>query len=83
MPTSLSILEQVYRARWYIVTVVLAFYIARGIRSYRRLSHIKGPWLAQWSQLWLLTTIYQQKAHYVFYDIKKKYGAWLAKANDR
>ena len=77
MPTSLSILEQLYHARWYIVAVVIASYIAREVRTYRRLSHIKGPWFAQFSQLWLLKTIYQQKAHYVFDDVRKKYGAWL------
>jgi hypothetical protein len=77
MPISLSIVAQVYHARWYIVAVLLASYIIRKVRTYRRLSHIKGPWLAHFSELWLLATIYQQKAHYVFYDTKKKYGAWL------
>jgi hypothetical protein len=63
-----------YQARWYIATLFVASYIARELRTYRRLSHIKGPWLAQFTELWLLATIYQQKAHYVFYDVKQKYG---------
>jgi hypothetical protein len=77
MPNFLSILEQLYHARWYIVAVPIVLYIVREVRTYRRLSHIKGPPFAQFSQLWLLKTIYQQKAHYVFDDIRKKYGVWL------
>ena len=79
MHTSLSILEQMYHASWYIWYVVvslIASYVASEIRTYQRFSHIKGPWFAQFSQLWLLQTIYQQRAHYVFDDIRKKYGAW-------
>jgi len=74
MGTSVSFLELLNQAKWYIVAVLLASYIAREVRSYRRLSHIKGPWLAQFSQFWLLNTIYQQKAHYVFNNVRKKYG---------
>jgi hypothetical protein len=77
MGTSVSFLELLNQAKWYIVAVLLASYIAREVRSYRRLSHIKGPWLAQFSQFWLLNTIYQQKAHYVFNNVRKKYGVWL------
>jgi uncharacterized membrane protein (DUF485 family) len=77
MLSFLSVIQQLYQARWYIVALLIASYIAQEIRAYRRLSHIKGPWFAQFSQLWLLTTIYQQKAHYVFDDVRKKYGAWL------
>jgi hypothetical protein len=73
LPTLISILEQLYQGRWYIFTLFLTRYIAREVRSYRRLSYIKGPRLAQFSELWLLATIFQQRAHYVFYDDKKEY----------
>jgi len=44
MPTLFSIVEHLYQARWYLVTLLLASYIASEVRRYRRLSHINGLW---------------------------------------
>jgi len=44
-------LEQLYQGRWFIFTLFLTRYIAREVRNYRRLSHIKEPRLAQFSEL--------------------------------
>lgn len=74
MSNTVSIVALLYSARWYIASGLLCLYIAQGYRTYRRLSHIKGPWLAQFSDAWLLGAIYRQKAHYEFSDVKKQYG---------
>lgn len=75
MALHLSILELLYSARWYIVFALVALYIWQSYQSYRRLSHIPGPWLAQWSQLWLLRSIYGQQSHLEMHEVSKKYGA--------
>jgi hypothetical protein len=69
-----SILELLYLARWSIGSVLVALYFASLFRAYWRLSHIKGPWLAQFSDLWLLGAIYRQQDHLEFYNLTKKYG---------
>jgi hypothetical protein len=76
MSTSLSIVAILYQARWYIAGALLASYIAQSFRAYRRLSHVKGPLLAQFSDAWLLGVIYRQRAHLELYDVKKKFGKW-------
>jgi hypothetical protein len=55
-------------AAWFGVQVV-AWYI-----SYRRLSHIPGPWLARWSSLWLVGAVWRRHSHLEFYEIAKTYG---------
>jgi hypothetical protein len=74
MSTFLSIVAILYEARWLIASALVASYLAQSFRAYRRLSHIKGPWLAQFSNAWLLGAIYRQRTHYEFYDVKKKFG---------
>jgi len=73
----MAVLEYVFSVRvlplivaaWFGVQLV-AFYI-----SYRRLSHIPGPWLARWSSLWLVGAVWRKQSHLEFYEIAKKYGS--------
>lgn len=74
MSTLGFILELLYSARWSIGSALVTLYFASLFRAYWRLSHIKGPWLAQFSDLWLLGAIYRQQDHLEFYDLTKKYG---------
>jgi hypothetical protein len=74
MSTSTSIVAILYQARWYIASALFASYLAQSFRVYRRLAHVKGPWLAQFSDAWLLGAIYRQRAHHEFYAVNKKYG---------
>jgi hypothetical protein len=76
MSASLSIVAILYQARWYIASALFALYLAQRFRVYRRLSHVKGPWLAQFSDAWLLGVIYRQRAHHELYDVKKKFGKY-------
>ena len=71
----LSIILRSYEIKWFIFGLAFFHYVAWRVgRAWGNLARFEGPWLAQLSDLWLLKTIYQQRAHYVFYDIKKKYG---------
>ena len=72
---SSSLIDLLYSGRWYIVLLGIAYYALQSYRSYSRLSHIKGPQLAQWSFLWLVGAVYRQETHLEFYSIYKKYGA--------
>jgi hypothetical protein len=74
MSTLGALLELLYPTRWYIGSTLVTLYFASLFRAYWRLSHIKGPWLAQFSDLWLLGAIYRQQDHLEFYDLTKKYG---------
>ena len=48
--------------------------IANAIRSYRRLSHIPGPFLAAVSRLWLLKGLYGTRNHLNLFETNLKYG---------
>lgn len=74
MAAHISVLELLYSARWYLAAALVALYAWQSYLSYRRLSHIPGPWLAQWSQLWLLKSIYGQQSHLEMHEVSKKYG---------
>ncbi|CAG8982895.1 hypothetical protein HYALB_00002912 [Hymenoscyphus albidus] len=50
-------------------------YGVRSYRAYRRLSHIKGPTLAAWSNLWIVRAVYNLNTHQQLYDVTKKYGS--------
>jgi len=66
-----------YHARWYITGIVLGVYTVLTFRAYRRLSKVKGPWIAQFTRLWLLGVIYRQRTHLELYSIHNKYGMLL------
>jgi hypothetical protein len=57
-----------------LVLPALAWYIVQWYRSYRRLAHIPGPWLAGWSNLWLVGAIWRKRSHIEFYDMAEKHG---------
>jgi len=42
--------------------LLLLHTLPKAFRVYRRLAHVKGPWLAQFSDAWLLGAIYRQRA---------------------
>jgi hypothetical protein len=52
----------------------LTWHLVRFYLSYRRLSHIRGPWLAGWSSLWLVGAVWRKQSHLEFYEVAKKYG---------
>jgi hypothetical protein len=74
MDSLISITELLYAVGLYILLTVVAWYLAYSYLSYRRLSHIPGPWLAGWSSLWLVGAVGRKKSHLEFYEVEKKYG---------
>jgi hypothetical protein len=59
-----------------IFTVLFGVQLVASYISYRRLSHIPGPWLASWSSLWLVGAVWRRHSHLEFYDIAKIYGEY-------
>jgi hypothetical protein len=74
MDSLIFITELLYAVRLYIPLAIVAWYLACSYLSYRRLSHIPGPWLAGWSSLWLVGAVWRKKSHLEFYEVEKKYG---------
>ena len=68
----------VYAARFYLVLLAVSVYGLKSYSSYRRLAHIKGPFLAGWSNFWLVRTVYNLNTHQELYEVNKKYGVALS-----
>lgn len=71
---SLPITNFLYDVKIAIPILLLTGYLAHWYLSYRRLSHIPGPWLAGWSNLWLVGALYRQRSNLEFYELAQKYG---------
>jgi uncharacterized membrane protein len=64
----------IFAARLYIFVLAICAYALRSYTSYQRLAHIKGPFLAGWSNFWLLRAVYNLKTHQELHQVNKKYG---------
>jgi hypothetical protein len=54
--------------------VFLIAYVIKEVRSYRRLSHLPGPWLASVSNLWYIYTEMSGR-NYIYWETAcEKYG---------
>lgn len=53
---------------------VAAFFVARTLRAWMRLRHIKGPPLAGFTNLWLVRVIMGGNTHWELGDANEKYG---------
>ncbi|KAJ9500512.1 hypothetical protein LTR96_000789 [Exophiala xenobiotica] len=54
----------------------LAYWVVSVFLSYRKLRHIKGPWLASISPLWLFYYTCRGTLYLAVEDALKKYGMW-------
>jgi len=57
------------------LSVFLAIIILSYFRSYSRLSHIPGPFLAKWTQLWLVRGQLTGRNHEILANVSAKYGS--------
>jgi hypothetical protein len=64
----------VYAAKLYLVIFAACAYVLRSYSSYQRLAHIKGPFFAKWSNLWLLRAVQKLNTHQALYKVNNKYG---------
>ena len=54
----------------------LAYWVVSVFLSYRKLRHIKGPWLASISPLWMFYYTCRGTLYLAVEDALKKYGMW-------
>ncbi|KUJ10127.1 cytochrome P450 [Mollisia scopiformis] len=62
----------------WIVTILVALagtFVVQTCRSWYRLRHFKGPWLASISRLWLVRSISGGRFHLDFMEVNQKYGS--------
>ena len=72
-----DVIAAVHAASLYIGIFAVCVYGLNSYTSYRRLAHIKGPFLAGWSNFWLVRTVYNLNTHQELYLVNKKYGMLL------
>jgi hypothetical protein len=60
-----------------LTTVFVGCVIIDYYSSWSKLKHIKGPFLAAHSKLWLLRTVSGGRMHEEFYQVCQKYGVLL------
>jgi hypothetical protein len=63
--------------KFYAFTVLVlgvALLVGQSIYAWYRLRHIKGPWHAGWSQLWLIDSVASGNMHWKYAQVCEKYG---------
>lgn len=66
-----------FRRSTVIITALLVYVVYQvysWIASYRRLSHIPGPRLAAWSNLWWVRAAVSRKGHLYLDEVLRQYG---------
>jgi hypothetical protein len=64
-------------AKFYAFTVLVlsvALLVGQSVCAWYRLRHIKGPWHAGWSQLWLINSVASGNMHWKYAQVCEKYG---------
>lgn len=69
--------ERVTQAFIFLLIVSIAYYVFATVKSYRKLRHIPGPFLAAVSQLWLLKTTAGGDFYITAEKVLRKYGMYL------
>lgn len=70
----MSLLVQLYAARWTVLSVLLALYAVFKYHRYRRLSEFKGPFSTGWCDLWHAYLIISKRSHLYYEKLNEKYG---------
>ncbi|KAL5322290.1 hypothetical protein ACEPPN_010262 [Leptodophora sp. 'Broadleaf-Isolate-01'] len=53
----------------------LSLFVVQTLIAWNRLRHVKGPWLAGFSKLWLIRVVSGGKMHWEFVNVNKQYGS--------
>lgn len=72
----MSLILQLYAARWLLLSAVLVVYVADKYRKYVRLRAFKGPFSTGWSELWHTRVLLGLRSHLAYKDVNDKYGEW-------
>ena len=59
-----------------LVVVVVIYYVVSTYLTYRKLAHIKGPWLASISPLWLFYQTIRGRVNVAGEEVLRKYGSF-------
>ncbi|RNJ52374.1 hypothetical protein D7B24_003737 [Verticillium nonalfalfae] len=54
--------------------LLLSYLVAARVRDFSRLRHVHGPFLAGWTDLWLIRNQLSGRLNFVLQDANKKYG---------
>lgn len=65
--------EILYAARYQIL-LLFGFIFWRQWSSYRRLAKFKGPFVAQFTNLWMANAVASKRQHLELYEVYEKYG---------
>lgn len=57
-----------------ILSAALLLSLVARLRQFGRLQHFDGPFLAGFSRLWLVQTVWSGRAYLHFWDVTSKYG---------
>lgn len=79
---ALSQLISLRAAGYCLALCALAAFALNAFLSHRRLNHIKGPWLASWSRLWLVKCTLRRTLYSDLADACKQYGTTLSLVSD-
>jgi hypothetical protein len=63
--------------KFYAFTVLVlgvALLVGQSVYAWYRLRHIKGPWHAGWSRLWLINSVASGNMHWKYAQVCEKYG---------
>jgi len=74
MITVSSVLNFLYGVRYEAVLLFLAAIAWQEWASYRRLSHVKGPFWAQFTSLWISGAVATKRQHLEVFEVSQKYG---------
>lgn len=75
----MSLLGQLYLARWLVLAVAFAAYLANKYRKYRRLQAFPGPSSTGWSELLHICAILNKSAHHWYKAIGDRYGKYTGR----
>ena len=70
----MSIVAQLYAARWLLVAAVFVLYCASQYRTYKRLAAFKGPISTGWSEIWHTRAILGLRSHLKYKEVNDEYG---------
>ncbi|ORY12211.1 benzoate 4-monooxygenase cytochrome-like protein P450 [Clohesyomyces aquaticus] len=70
----MSLVAQLYAARWILTYALLALYTANKLWKYNRLRAFRGPFSTGWSELWHTSVLLSKQSHIYYKEINDTYG---------
>ena len=70
----MSLIAQLYAARWLLLSIAIVIFAANKYRQYRLLQAFNGPFSTGWSDLWHIRAILSMRSHLIYKDVNDKYG---------